>query len=98
LETIAKTATRWAELNPVLEIGSEGIESDTGLTKVGDGVSRWTDLPYPGTRVKGIQTFSTLDRPSASAEGVGAAYYDTTLGLPGFSNGTVWKDAAGNVI
>ena len=40
--------------------------------------------------------FTTVGRPAHGA--AGNIYYDTTLGLPGFSNGTVWKDAAGNTI
>lgn len=41
---------------------------------------------------------STAARPDASTAGVGAAYYDTTLGIPIWSNGTVWKNAAGTTV
>jgi hypothetical protein len=39
-------ADRWVERNPVLADGEPGYETDTGLFKIGDGVSNWTDLPY----------------------------------------------------
>lgn len=42
--------------------------------------------------------YTTAARPSAATIGVGGYYYDTTLSKPGFSNGTVWKDAAGTTI
>lgn len=43
-------------------------------------------------------TSTTAARPSASAVGAGATIYDTTLGKPIWSNGTVWKDAAGTTV
>ena len=43
------TAENWNTNNPVLKAGELGIESDTGLHKVGDGTSTWTQLDYAGT-------------------------------------------------
>lgn len=40
------TAARWAELNPILEQGEPGFVYDNNLLKIGDGVTRWNDLPY----------------------------------------------------
>jgi hypothetical protein len=40
------TAARWTELNPILEAGRPGCELDTGRMKFGDGVKKWSDLPY----------------------------------------------------
>jgi hypothetical protein len=34
----------WAAANPVLDIGEPGIENDTRVYKVGDGVTAWNDL------------------------------------------------------
>jgi hypothetical protein len=45
-----------------------------------------------------LPVYSTASRPGASASGVGASYYDSTLSKPGFSTGTVWKDAGGTTI
>ena len=43
-------ANYWAELNPVLGEGELGIESDTGLSKLGDGETAWNQLSYCGAR------------------------------------------------
>lgn len=40
----------------------------------------------------------TGSRPSAATAGAGSQFYDTTLGIPIWSNGTVWKDAAGTTV
>lgn len=42
------TEARWKEVNPILLSGEPGFETDTGKIKVGDGVTRWTDLGYIG--------------------------------------------------
>lgn len=40
------TATNWTTNNPTLLAGELGIESDTGLMKIGDGSTAWTSLAY----------------------------------------------------
>ena len=40
----------------------------------------------------------TANRPSAVTAGFGAQWFDATLQKPIWSNGTVWKDAMGNVV
>jgi hypothetical protein len=42
--------------------------------------------------------FTTAGRPTASAAGAGAQYYDTTLSKPAWSDGTAWRDAAGTSV
>ena len=49
LQNAYDTAANWNTNNPVLKAGELGIESDTGLHKVGDGTSTWTQLDYAGT-------------------------------------------------
>lgn len=44
------TAVQWTTGNPLLAKGEMAIESDTDLFKIGDGVRRWTALPYGGLR------------------------------------------------
>lgn len=39
-------SSRWTSVNPILRDGEPGIESDTDRFKLGDDVSRWSDLPY----------------------------------------------------
>lgn len=40
------TAANWTAANPVLAAGEPAVESDTGKTKVGDGIRNWAALPY----------------------------------------------------
>jgi hypothetical protein len=40
------TATNWTSANPVLAQGEMGVELDTGLFKLGNGVDNWADLDY----------------------------------------------------
>lgn len=36
----------WALVNPVLQAGEPGLETNTGRYKIGNGTHRWSDLPY----------------------------------------------------
>lgn len=40
------TAARWAEVNPILDQGEPGFVYDENRLKIGDGQTRWNDLPY----------------------------------------------------
>lgn len=40
------TAAAWALADPILAQGEIGIEIDTRLIKVGNGIDNWTDLAY----------------------------------------------------
>ena len=40
------TAETWAVANPILAQGEIGIETDTRLVKLGDGINNWNDLDY----------------------------------------------------
>ena len=40
------TATNWTTRNPVLAEGEFGLETDTFLLKIGDGIRTWQNLPY----------------------------------------------------
>ena len=42
------TAARWRTVNPVLEEGEQGFETDTKMIKIGDGVTHWNNLEYHG--------------------------------------------------
>jgi hypothetical protein len=52
------TATQWASTNPVLLSGEMGVETDTGMFKIGNGSSAWNSLPYssgpPGSVAQSI--------------------------------------------
>lgn len=40
------TAAQWMAVNPVLQTGEPGVETDTGKLKIGNGVSHWLQLGY----------------------------------------------------
>jgi hypothetical protein len=40
------TAASWTSTNPTLAAGEPGVEIDTGLQKIGNGVAAWNSLPY----------------------------------------------------
>lgn len=44
------TAAQWAATNPILAPAEMGVETDTGLGKMGDGTTVWSNLPYHGLR------------------------------------------------
>jgi len=50
VQTIIKlrrdTAANWASTNPTLAAGEQGYETDTGLSKIGNGSTAWTALSY----------------------------------------------------
>lgn len=57
------TAGAWTTANPILAAGEFGLESDTSLFKVGDGVTAWTSLAYgglQGTNGQGVPTGGTV--------------------------------------
>ena len=39
-------AVKWTTVNPILLAGEFAYESDTNRMKIGNGTSRWNDLPY----------------------------------------------------
>lgn len=45
-------AEEWIAKDPILLAGEAGLEKDTNRFKFGDGVKRWSELPYAGTQVK----------------------------------------------
>jgi hypothetical protein len=40
------TAAQWTSANPTLLSGEQGLETDTGKTKIGNGVTAWNSLGY----------------------------------------------------
>ena len=62
-------ASRWRELNLVLEAGQPGFVTDENRLKIGDGQTAWNDLPYIGeASVVNAQTH--YDFPSIGRENV----------------------------
>lgn len=54
-------SARWTRHNPVLTDGEPGYEMDTGKFKIGDGSTRWIDLPYFTTGGGGVAPEPEVD-------------------------------------
>ena len=92
IQVKAGTASEWTSVDPVLAEGEFGLETDTRRGKYGDGVSKWSELPYWVSTSYG----PTSDRPSNVM--VGYPYYDTDLLMPIWWSGSEWRDANKNII
>lgn len=44
------SASAWSIANPILADGEIGVESDTNLFKIGDGLTAWNSRPYGGVQ------------------------------------------------
>lgn len=76
------TSTEWTTANPILAEGEIGIETDTGLYKVGDGVKLWSALAH--STLRNIDTATIIkmsDQATPSAPPSGTLnVYAKTLG------------------
>lgn len=72
-----------------------GRDLATGDTEIGSGGA--TVKTAAGKALKSGAAV-TGSRPSAATCGAGARFYDTTLSKPIWSDGTVWRDAAGTAV
>ena len=53
---------------------------------------RRQEKPTPGGR---LRAYTTANRPTAAAAGVGVGIFNTTTARPNWSDGTNWRDANG---
>lgn len=56
------TSAQWSNANPVLMSGEMGVESDTRKYKIGDGVTKWSNLSY----ASGVSIDTTLNASSTN--------------------------------
>lgn len=54
-------AANWTSANPILAKNEMGIEEDTELFKIGNGVNHWIDLSYGG--IVGPQSVENATAP-----------------------------------
>lgn len=45
------TAANWASVNPILTEGEHALEIDTRKYKIGDGINRYSSLPYGNPQI-----------------------------------------------
>lgn len=68
-------STEWTINDPILTLGEYGVEDDTHRIKRGDGVTKWTELPY--------ETFGVESLAPANASDIN--YDNTETGLEMYS-------------
>lgn len=73
------TAARWVIVNPVLEVGEFGVESDTGRFKIGDDLLAWNDLPYRGESGGGLAAINVS--AGATSESLSALTFQNSNGV-----------------
>jgi hypothetical protein len=84
---------RWRILADRIDFGGGVSAPDVAFRRVGANIAgTGTDDSFK----TGAST--TAARPTAASMTQGAQWFDTTLGIPIWSNGSVWKDAAGNTV
>lgn len=57
------TSAQWSNANPVLMGGEMGVESDTLKYKIGDGVTKWSNLSYASGIIVDEEISSTSTNP-----------------------------------
>lgn len=83
-------AADWAVANPVLALGTIGIESDTDRMKVGDGVTAWNALGYTDGLPAVANPVPAVVRTAPGPTGVAA---DDTAALDAFMATTAEGDS-----
>jgi hypothetical protein len=77
------TAAAWTAANPILAEREMGIETDTWLYKIGDGVTNWVSLAYTSLRLVDegtIINFADQSHPSTPAAGTLNLYAKSLAG------------------
>jgi hypothetical protein len=76
------TSSQWTTANPILADGEVGIETNTGLYKVGNGTDNWTTRPY--STLRNIDTGTVInmsDQATPSTPSAGSLnFYAKDLG------------------
>ena len=81
------TAPEWSSANPTLASGEVGIETNTNLFKIGNGVTSWNSLSYGGVQgaqgIQGVQGVQGLNGAFAAQGYQGPQGYQGVQGRQG---------------
>jgi hypothetical protein len=90
------TAANWASVNPTLASGEEGLETDTGKKKIGNGTSAWNSLSYsnPGGAIPQSQVTNLTSDLSAKAP-ASSPTFSGTITTPLTTAGYVKTNSSG---
>ncbi len=81
------TAANWASVNPVLASGEQGFETNTRLSKIGDGATAWNTLSYTSNLDKGSK-FRDIRSYGAIVDGVKLTDASMTAGSAQMTSAT----------
>lgn len=84
-----------ARLNQAIEFQDTAT---LDFTVLGTGTPADKMIVKADVKLQPFPVYLTGGRPSAVASGKGAYYYDDTLHKPCWSDGAVWRDAAGTAV
>jgi len=76
------TGVNWTSVNPILDDGEPGLETDTNRTKIGNGVSTWSQLGY-----QNVPFYGAFQDESSQTIASTTVAYPMKLGITDFSNG-----------
>lgn len=82
-------AANWTSVNPVLESGEIGFETDTNQLKIGDGVLTWTALTY-ASGAGGASVEISATAPASPEEG--DVWYNSSEGRAYIYYDSFWVD------
>lgn len=93
------TAANWTSVNPILDAGEIGVETDTLKSKVGNGSTAWTSLAYIAAGNSDTTTLATTtskvrtwDATHASTTDR-AVFVSATAPSTGMVTGDIWIQA-----
>ncbi len=92
--TWVDTAAHFTAASQPAGLGQFVFESDTGIVRIGDGVTLPASLP----KLALVASGATAGRPSPATTIRGVSYFDTTLGKPIWCTGSAWVDATGATV
>lgn len=94
------SAVEWVSKNPILQAGEFGIENDTQKFKIGDGVTKWSNLPYVSGADSGIVVDTVLSNISTNPvqNKVIKEALDNKLDKKGTADKAMSDDAGNNIV
>ena len=87
------TSYNWSQVNPTLLLGEQGYEVDTGKMKIGNGTSRYFDLPYFGADLDSLNGDLLSSRIKLQTIEI-----DLLKSLPVYEGGNIYSQQDYNII